>query len=55
MIKIKICGIKTLDEVNDLNILKPDYAGFVFTKSKREIDINDAQKIIPKLDREIKE
>lgn len=37
MTKIKICGIKTLDEVAIINEVKPDYVGFVFAESKRKI------------------
>ncbi|WP_244832930.1 phosphoribosylanthranilate isomerase [Clostridium sp. BJN0001] len=54
MIEIKICGIKALEEIESLNILKPDYAGFIFTESKRKIDLNDAEKLILKLDKKIK-
>lgn len=54
MIEIKICGIKALEEIESLNILKPDYAGFIFTESKRKIDLNDAEKLISKLDKKIK-
>ncbi|MDR5588720.1 phosphoribosylanthranilate isomerase [Clostridium aquiflavi] len=38
MIKVKICGITSLREISYLNILKPDYVGFVFAKSKRQIE-----------------
>ena len=31
MVKVKICGITNKDEIEYLNILKPSYAGFVFT------------------------
>ena len=35
--KIKICGIKSLTEVEFINQLNIDYIGFVFAKSKRQI------------------
>lgn len=54
MVKIKICGITNLDEIKYLNILKPDYVGFVFTKSKRQISINNVKKLIQLLDSSIK-
>nr|WP_307991941.1 phosphoribosylanthranilate isomerase [uncultured Niameybacter sp.] len=38
MIKIKICGIQYKEEIEFLNLLKPDYIGFVFATSKRQID-----------------
>ena len=41
---IKICGITKLSEIEDLNELKPDYIGFVFAKSKRQIEQDLARK-----------
>lgn len=38
LIKIKICGITNEKEIEYLNILKPDYIGFVFTDSRRKIN-----------------
>lgn len=40
--KVKICGIKSVDDVMYCNELLPDYIGFVFAPSKRKIDINKA-------------
>lgn len=51
--KVKICGITTLEEIEYINKLKPEYIGFVFTKSKREISINAAKELIKKLDKNI--
>ena len=52
--KIKICGITHEKEIEYLNILKPDYIGFVFTKSKREIDPYYAEFLRRKLNSQIK-
>ncbi|WP_455789177.1 phosphoribosylanthranilate isomerase, partial [Clostridium butyricum] len=52
--KIKICGITCEKEIEYLNILKPDYIGFVFTKSKRQISAFDAKLLRKKLNPEIK-
>lgn len=42
--KIKFCGIKRLEDINYVNILKPDYIGFVFCKkSKRYVDLNQVK------------
>nr|WP_276325142.1 phosphoribosylanthranilate isomerase [Clostridium butyricum] len=41
-------------EIEYLNILKPDYIGFVFTKSKRQISAFDAKFLRKKLNPEIK-
>ncbi|MDO5859375.1 phosphoribosylanthranilate isomerase [Methanobrevibacter sp.] len=37
MVKIKICGLKRLEDVGIVNIYKPDYIGFVFADSKRKV------------------
>lgn len=52
--KIKICGIKTLDEIKVINETMPDFIGFVFAKSKREIDIETAKILKTKLNPKIK-
>lgn len=54
MVKIKICGITCEKEIEYLNTLKPDYIGFVFAKSKRQISKMKAKNLIEKLDDEIK-
>lgn len=54
MVKIKICGITKLKEIQSLNILKPDYVGFVFTKSKRQVNLLIALKLIENLNEDIK-
>ena len=35
MSKIKICGLSRTDDILSANEFVPDYAGFVFSKSKR--------------------
>ena len=35
MVKIKICGLKRLEDIELANRYKIDYAGFVFAESKR--------------------
>lgn len=35
--KIKICGLRRLEDVEYVNNYKPDYVGFVFAKSKRQV------------------
>ncbi len=37
MVKIKICGLRRLEDIEIVNKYKPDYIGFVFAKSKRQI------------------
>ena len=35
--KIKICGLKRPEDIQSVNSLKPDYVGFVFAKSNRQV------------------
>lgn len=37
MTKIKICGLKTLEDIAMVNRQRPDYIGFVFAGTKRKI------------------
>ena len=37
MVKIKICGIRRLEDIEMVNKYKPDYIGFVFADSKRKV------------------
>ncbi|MGL4738640.1 MAG: phosphoribosylanthranilate isomerase [Cellulosilyticaceae bacterium] len=37
MCQIKICGITRQEEIGMMNVLKPDYIGFVFAPSRRVI------------------
>lgn len=37
MVKVKICGLRRIEDVLAVNHFKPDYAGFVFAPSKRKV------------------
>ncbi len=37
MVKIKICGLRRLEDIEIVNKYKPDYVGFVFADSKRKV------------------
>ncbi|MEG0579686.1 MAG: phosphoribosylanthranilate isomerase [Niameybacter sp.] len=54
MSKIKICGIQYPEEIKILNQLLPDYIGFVFAPSKRQITIKQAEKLKGLLSPQIK-
>ena len=54
MTKIKICGIRRPADIDYLNELKPEYAGFVFAKSKRRVDVDQAFSLIKNLSSDIK-
>lgn len=54
MTKIKICGLSRSCDIEYVNQYMPDYAGFVFAKSRRQVSLEKAKKLIEKLDRNIK-
>ena len=54
MVKVKICGIQRFDDIEYINELQPDYAGFVFANSKRQIDMYKSWELIKKLNSSIK-
>ncbi len=35
---VKICGIRSMEDVDVVNECRPDYVGFVFTESKRRVE-----------------
>ncbi len=51
--KIKICGIRRDEDVRCLNESLPDYAGFVFAPSRREVTPEQAMSLRRKMDRRI--
>ncbi|SHJ54656.1 phosphoribosylanthranilate isomerase [Hathewaya proteolytica DSM 3090] len=42
MTKIKICGLKTMRDIDYINELMPDYVGLVFADSKRKVSLEQA-------------
>jgi len=52
--KLKICGIRRIEDILMVNEIKPEFIGFVFAKSKRQIDLNTAIKLKSKLNSNIK-
>lgn len=42
MAKVKICGLRTLEDAAIINRCKPDYAGFVFAATKRYVSDSEA-------------
>ena len=55
MVKVKICGIKNLQDVQAVNRHKPDFAGFVFYPlSKRYVSLIVARRLKAALKRHIK-
>lgn len=54
MAKIKICGLSRMEDINAVNEILPDYIGFVFAKSKRQINEIVARDLKAKLNPVIK-
>ena len=53
MAKIKICGLKRLEDIEIVNKYKPDYIGFVFAESKRKVNYDLARQMKQNLDSSI--
>jgi phosphoribosylanthranilate isomerase len=53
MTKVKICGLKSMEDIEIVNKYFPDYIGFVFADSKRKISIETAIKLKRNLDKSI--
>ena len=55
MTKIKLCGIKSEDDIKVINEVLPDYIGFVFAeKSKRYISFDTSKVLKSRLDNRVK-
>lgn len=54
MVKLKICGLRRVEDIEIVNKYKPDYIGFVFAKSKRQVSLKEAKVLKAKLHPEIK-
>lgn len=52
--KIKICGLTRLEDIKVVNQVQPDYIGFVFAKSRRQVNVQQAQLLKNQLDHKIK-
>ena len=54
MVKIKICGLKRLEDIEIVNKYRPDFIGFVFAESPRQIDYDLAEQLKDNLNSDIK-
>ncbi|MDO9490976.1 phosphoribosylanthranilate isomerase [Acetobacterium sp.] len=43
MTKIKICGLSRFEDIAAVNAARPDYIGFVFAASRRQVDMETAR------------
>lgn len=53
MTKVKICGLRTLADIKSVNRYLPEYAGFVFAKTKRFVTDEQASLMRQMLDERI--
>jgi phosphoribosylanthranilate isomerase len=49
MTKIKICGLRTINDVHIVNKYRPEYAGFVLAESKRKVSLSQLKILIEQL------
>jgi phosphoribosylanthranilate isomerase len=49
MVKVKICGLSAISDIDAVNTEKPDYIGFVFAESRRRINEQQASELRKKL------
>jgi len=54
MVKVKICGLSRVLDIEAVNRALPDYIGFVFAPSRRRVDVETAAMLKQKLDARIK-
>lgn len=54
MTKVKICGLFREEDIEYVNELLPDYVGFVFANSRRQVSPKKAEHLIKKLNKNIK-
>ena len=54
-VKIKICGLRRLEDIETVNYCRPDYAGFIvnFPKSFRSVTAEELNELTAKLDKNI--
>lgn len=51
--KIKICGLKSQQDIEYVNVLKPDYVGFILAPSKRRISPEKCKELVQQLNKDI--
>ncbi len=54
MVGVKICGIRSMKDVEILNEYLPEYAGFVFAESRRRVTAAEAAELSCRLDPSVK-
>ena len=49
MVKVKICGLTRLRDIDAVNVERPDYIGFVFANSSRKVSPHQAMELRERL------
>ncbi len=52
-VKVKICGLKRPEDTDMANDLQPEYVGFVFAPSRRQVTVDEAEALCRRLDESI--
>jgi phosphoribosylanthranilate isomerase len=55
LVKIKICGLTRLEDIDAVNAAEPDYIGFVYNRRSRRkfVDLEKAKKFMTRLSKDI--
>lgn len=53
MVRVKICGMMRMEDIEAVNEYKPEYAGFIFAPSRRRLSVGKARELCAALDKEI--
>lgn len=51
--RVKICGLSRPCDIDFVNEARPDFCGFVFAKSRRQVTVEQAEALREKLSEEI--
>lgn len=54
MTRVKICGLRRAEDIVAVNRVLPDYIGFVFAESRRQVDADTAARLKERLDGRIR-
>lgn len=54
MVKVKMCGMRRPQDIGIVNEVKPDFIGFILSKSKRQVSIEEAGELAKAADDNIK-
>ncbi len=53
MVRVKICGMMRMEDIDAVNEYKPEYAGFIFAPSRRRLSVSKARGLCDALSKDI--